>query len=208
MFLARVYDFAQLRRRREIDSYYTACPKPLILDCGANIGASTIWFATQFPRSTVVAVEPEPGNFAVLQKNTGNANMIAVHGAVAGHAGELQLFDPGLGTAGFRTGSTGTTAGLGTVHAYTLDDLAAMVPGGVPFVLKIDIEGAEADLFKTHHRVLDNCPIVIIELHDWMLPGTASSREFLKWHASQDRDFVHIGENVYSLCNRLLPRAA
>ena len=205
MFLARVYDFTQLSRHREIDSYYNACPMPLILDCGANIGASTIWFATQFPRSTVVAVEPEPGNFALLKKNTENANAIAVHGAVAGHAGELQLFDPGLGSAGFRTGASGNDAGPGTVHAYTLDTLAAMVPGSTPFILKIDIEGAEGDLFKTHHSVLDNCPIVIIELHDWMLPRTASSRAFLKWHVSQDRDFVHIGENIYSLCNRLLP---
>jgi len=38
-------------------------------------------------------------------------------------------------------------------------------------------------------------------LHDWLLPGQGTSRSFLKCMAALDRDFVHIGENVFSIRN-------
>ncbi len=78
-------------------------------------------------------------------------------------------------------------------------------PARTPFILKIDIEGGEADLFDDEPEVFARFPVLIIELHDWMLPRGGTSRPFLRWHAAQDRDFVHIGENVFSLCNTLLP---
>ena len=70
-----------------------------------------------------------------------------------------------------------------------------------PFLLKIDIEGAEEELFSQNTDRLAAFPLIIIELHDWMLPGRASSRPFLRWHAEQDRDFVLAGENVFSVRN-------
>lgn len=205
IFLAQVYSFRFLRRYPEIEQFYDACPRPLVLDCGANIGASSIWFATRFPRSTVVAVEPEPGNFAILERNAAGTNVRAVHGAVASHAGHLRVVDPGIGTAGFRTASSGVAQTAGDVRAYTLDELAGLAHDHTPFILKIDIEGAEDDLFRAYQRTLDLYPVLIIELHDWMLPRSASSQSFLKWHAAQHRDLVQHGENTYSLCNRLLP---
>src|SRR5205809_677357 len=42
---------------------------PVIVDAGANIGAATILFHSQFPEAHIVAIEPEPGNFAILSKN-------------------------------------------------------------------------------------------------------------------------------------------
>ena len=41
----------------------------LVIDCGANAGFSTSYLLSQFPQSTVLAVEPDPGNFAALRKN-------------------------------------------------------------------------------------------------------------------------------------------
>ena len=71
----------------------------------------------------------------------------------------------------------------------------------VPFLLKIDIEGAEADVFSQNTDCFDRFPLIIIELHDWMLPGQANSQAFLRWHAGLDRDFVLAGENVFSVRN-------
>jgi hypothetical protein len=42
-------------------------------------------------------------------------------------------------------------------------------------------------------------PLIIVELHDWMLPGAASSWNFLRSIADRGRDVVFIGENVYSI---------
>ena len=40
-----------------------------IIDAGAYIGSSAIFFAEKFPNATIVAVEPEIGNYAMLLKN-------------------------------------------------------------------------------------------------------------------------------------------
>ncbi len=49
---------------------------------------------------------------------------------------------------------------------------------------------------------LDQFYVAAIELHDWMLPGQASSRPFLSAVAALDRDFLFRGENVFSIANR------
>jgi hypothetical protein len=46
-------------------------------------------------------------------------------------------------------------------------------------------------------------PVIIIELHDWLLPKQGSSKPFLKCIADLDRDFVYIRENVFSVKNAL-----
>ncbi len=70
-----------------------------------------------------------------------------------------------------------------------------------PFLIKIDIEGGESELFSQHTNWIDHFPLLVIELHDWMLPGTANSSHFLKATATQERDFVHVGENIFSIAN-------
>jgi len=60
----------------------------------------------------------------------------------------------------------------------------------------------ENELFSCNTGWVDSFPLLVIELHDRMLPGTANSRNFLRTAASLDRDFVHFGENVFSISNR------
>jgi hypothetical protein len=71
-----------------------------------------------------------------------------------------------------------------------------------PFLVKIDIEGAEQDLFSCNVEWIEKFPILIIELHDWLLPSQGTSRNFLKAIAPLDRDFVFFGENIFSIANR------
>jgi hypothetical protein len=42
-------------------------------------------------------------------------------------------------------------------------------------------------------------PVIIIELHDGMLPAQCKSRNFLQVMAGRDRDFLLRGENVVSI---------
>jgi len=44
--------------------------QPLIIDCGANIGCASVWFATQYPKARILAVEPDPDNFRMLVRNS------------------------------------------------------------------------------------------------------------------------------------------
>jgi FkbM family methyltransferase len=204
IFLARDYDVAPFRRHDEIVDFHARCAAPLVVDCGANIGASALWFARTYPKATVCAIEPEGSNFAFLQRNCAGLRVLPVQGAIAATPGTLQLHDPGEGEWGFRTGTEQAGPVLCEVRAYTLAELVALAGDCTPFILKIDIEGAEADLFRTGAALIDRFPLLVIELHDWMLPHSASSRPFLQWHAERDRDFVFRGENVFSFSNTLL----
>ena len=71
---------------------------------------------------------------------------------------------------------------------------------------KIDIEGGEADLFSNNDAWVDRFPLIVIELHDWLLPGTGSSRNFLRAIAGRNFDVVFRGENLFCFNNDLLSK--
>src|SRR5262249_4668764 len=57
-------------------------------------------------------------------------------------------------------------------------------------------------LSSTRARIL--APhLLIVELHDWLLTKSASSRKFLQCISQLDRDFVYIGEDVFSISNTI-----
>lgn len=67
-------------------------------------------------------------------------------------------------------------------------------------MLKVDIEGFEADLFD-QPETFDEFYVTFVELHDWMLPKQRTSASFLRVAAALDRDFILHGENVVSIKN-------
>ena len=175
--------------------------RPLIIDCGANIGASTLYFGMSFQDAVIVAVEPEHDNFALLRQNTAAmASVEPINKAIASSSGTVRLYDPGWGAWGYRTGDQDAEFGsIGEVDAISVADIVSAHPDTEPFLLKVDIEGAEADLFSAPSDAFYRFPLVIVELHDWMLPGRHTSRSFLSWHLGQERDLVQLGENTFSL---------
>ena len=181
--------------------------KPLIIDCGANIGASAVYFDMMFGGSSIIAVEPDQKNYELLEINAQPfPNISPVHAAVSCKGGgKLQVVDPGTGEWGYRTAAIDEKSEVQgeSVDTVSIDGLMDQ-PDTIPLVLKIDIEGAEDDLFSSNTDRFHEFPLLIIELHDWMLPRAANSRNFLKWHAEQDRDFIMHGENIFSICNKLV----
>lgn len=176
---------------------------PLVLDLGANIGASARVLARYYPAAEILAVEPEPGNFELLEANTrGFERIRCLRAAVAATDGEVRLADPGRSTDAYRTGPAAEGDDLGTVPALSVPALLRMTEA-TPFLAKIDIEGAEAELFAGATDWVDDFPAIAIELHDWMLPGQASSAAFLACVAARRRDFLHPPQTdiVFSLRN-------
>ena len=55
IFENKAYSISRLRRQLELRALYDAMPKPLIVDAGANIGASALVFHLDFPRAHVLA---------------------------------------------------------------------------------------------------------------------------------------------------------
>lgn len=181
-----------------LDRLYASLGRPLIVDAGANIGAAAVWLSLRYPSAIIIAIEPDPGNHRQLLRNTKSVpNIVPVLAALASRAGQLYLVDVGQGAWGYRTTETAAPDSI-QVPAITLDDVLAMAPDSTPFLMKIDIEGAEADVFETPSAAFQRFPALAIELHDWMLPGKASSRNFLRWHVASRRDLVFRGENAFS----------
>jgi hypothetical protein len=44
-----------------------------------------------------------------------------------------------------------------------------------------------------------------VELHDWLLPKAGTSCSFLHCAGQHDRDFVVVGENIFSIGKMLDP---
>jgi FkbM family methyltransferase len=203
VFVAEDYSIGALRRGPELQQRYermlAAGARPLILDAGANIGASAVYFSLRYPAAHVLALEPAPDNFELLLRNCRGLDVDARRAGIAAASGRATLLDPGLGEWGYRTGAgEGPAVELCAATALVAAKQAA---GYAPFIAKIDIEGGEADLFSADTAWIDAFPLLIIELHDWLLPGQANSRNFLQCIAQCDRDFVHLGENVFSIRN-------
>lgn len=146
-----------------------AHPK-LILDCGANVGFASAYFLSKFPSSFVIAVEPDIENFAVLEKNLlpYRARCKAIRAAVWSRAEALE-FDKeysGRGQEWARRVQRSTSnAGPFLVPTITIPELIAI--GDCPRVslLKLDIEGAETELFRSASDWLDKIDNIAVELH-------------------------------------------
>jgi FkbM family methyltransferase len=175
---------------------------PYIIDAGANIGASAVWFALSYHPVLIIAIEPAANNCALLKANTAELNVIVHEAAIGSEDGELFLQDPHHGDWGFRVGTTGDKKVPVMSFASLIQDIDFNTH--FPMIAKIDIEGGEADLFAQHSEWLNNFALVIIELHDWMLPFAGSSRPFIQTLARYDFDILQRGENLFCFNRRLL----
>ena len=206
------YNFGRLRRASELSKLYSqltgAGRVPLIIDAGANIGASAVYFAASFPEARVIAIEPERSNFELLAANTTGLPVECRHAAVAASPGTLNVADPGEGFWGYRTSSEVDKATC-PVDCVTINEIyESNAQATAPFIVKIDIEGSERELFASNTEWVGRTPVIIIELHDWLMPGTANSRTFLECISGRNRDFVYLGENIFSIDNALVPGLA
>src|SRR5690606_19859897 len=95
------YNFSRLQRGPELSALYRQLASsgraPLIVDAGANIGASTIYFHYSFPEARLVALEPERSNFDLLCANTAGLPVECVQAALSSSAGTVSVIDSGQG---------------------------------------------------------------------------------------------------------------
>jgi FkbM family methyltransferase len=185
-------------RRRSVSG-----KRPLIVDAGANIGASAAFFAMTYPTAKIVAIEPEANNFALLLQNTKGLNVECLNAGLSSSRGRLKVIDPNAEEWGFRTEATHEDSGIPSVTISDIYQRECRSGAAFPFIVKIDIEGAEADVFARDTDWFRQTPIVIVELHDWLMPKQGTTAEFLKCIAGQPRDFITAHENVFSIAHAL-----
>lgn len=163
-------------------------PGAVVFDVGANVGFFTLQFAQWVGEGgRVVALEPEPRNFAHLEDALARAGLAArvatVAAAVSDRPGavalELNPFHPG----DHKLGLEGATAGTVTVAATTLDDeVRAHALERVDFI-KIDVQGAEPLVIGGALETLARFrPTLYVEIDDQHLRRFGSSaRALIAW---------------------------
>ena len=168
----------------------------VIIDAGANIGLASIYFATRFPEAHIIAIEPEDSNFQMLTKNVAPyANITVIHAALWNENKQINLVDPGLGNSGFMTFNNDNPSFVARhlVDAMTLDCIIDQFKTGHIDILKIDVEGAEMEIFENPELWIGNVGSMIVELHERMRPGC--SINFNRATSHFDYRWVK-GENV------------
>ena len=139
-------------------------PGDTVLDLGAHVGGFTIPLAARHPKTNFICYEPDPINYANLKRNVRNAKLknVSAHlTAVAPKDGPMEIKHDRSNTGGSTAQPSQTLTGNGgTTYAnirkqHGLDKIR---------LLKIDIEGAEHDCFKSEED-WNNVDSLIAEIH-------------------------------------------
>ena len=163
--------FSQIFMFREYQCLDHLRSPGLVIDCGANAGYSSAYFLSRFPAAELIAVEPDAGNFGILQQNLRpfGSRARAVHSAVWSHPARLTLNE-----SPFRDGREWSRQvreclphETGGFLATDIGTLLRESGRERISLLKIDVEGAEGAIFASNYSSWIGCvDALVIELHD------------------------------------------
>jgi FkbM family methyltransferase len=199
------YNLQKFRRHKDISEYYENLVnknlKPLIIDCGGHIGLASKYFSITYPHAKIILIEPEIENFSQAKKNNLDNNVEFLSSAIGSENAKCAVLDTGVGSWGYRIHKSND----GDINIISVNQILKKFAkdNEIPFIIKIDIEGFENELFSKNTEWIDLFPIIIIELHDWLLPKTSNSINFLSSISKQNRDFLYSGENIFSIKNQI-----
>lgn len=168
---------------------YSYAKEPnIILDIGANVGYTAIYYAKRFPKAQIYCLEPDLDNYNTLIKNIEKfPNIKACNGALYNKDIKLNIYDPGLGAWGLQISEIQNNTNK-TVQAYSFKSLLKIwdLDNKIIDILKFDIEGSEKEIFETDTDFLNNVELMIIETHDRFKPGTSQAI----FNVMKDKDFI------------------
>lgn len=159
--------------------------RPVIFDCGANIGMATLFFKWLYPGCEIHAFEPDPETFAVLSENVSRNQLtqVALHNvALVAKSGRFDLFTsaPGSGLSSTLAGrSVGSSVRRLTVEGNPLSGYVGTKE--IDF-LKMDVEGAEEPVLREVASTgrLRNIRELAIEYHHNIEGGFGGCGSFLQ----------------------------
>jgi FkbM family methyltransferase len=138
-----------------------------ICDVGAHVGYLTLVMARAVgPNGRVLSFEPDPRNYRALrsniERNRAEAIVSPVQSAVSNRTGSMKLATFGYSfVSHLATDTTPADAKLLDVSVTTIDELGL----DTLQLIKIDVEGAEGDVFQGAERTLTtHRPVVISEV--------------------------------------------
>lgn len=146
-----------------------------IVDAGANIGLVSICLANRFPGCRILALEIDAGNYQLLVRNAQPyPNIIPLRLGLWSHSTNLTIDNPTAESWSFRAREVpyGTPE---SISAIGIPELLREQKWGYIDVLKIDVEGAEYEIFsKELDEWIARVGTLVIETHDQVKPGVTA----------------------------------
>ena len=147
--------------------------RPMIVDIGAHLGISTLYFKKLFPEATVLAFEPNPYVFDLLKKNIEVNHLEQVFmlnsGVSLDSNQEAEFYIDKADTRWYTNGSLREKGWDGkqknksiTVSLESFDDV---IPESGVDLVKMDIEGHEHELFGVDQPALERIQNLMVEFH-------------------------------------------
>lgn len=159
----------------------------IIIDCGANIGLTSIYFSNKYPNSKIIAIEPERSNYEMMLKNTQNySNIVCLQKGIWKKSCFLEIMDESVSNWEFMVKETDAKT---DISAISIPDLIKEYEISQIDILKIDIEGSEKEIFEDHPEAwLPFVNILIVELHDRYKEGCSQAlfKSLVPYHYSVD----------------------
>jgi FkbM family methyltransferase len=153
--------------------YYIELEKddPVIVDAGAHIGMATLYYKMLFPQARIIAFEPVPYNFHILEKNIHEnqlENVELYQAVVAPKSGMLRIQEP-IGEGAWRSGAGIIPKGWKGIQDNQEIKVEAI---GIQEIMhdkidifKMDIEGMEYEVIRNAGPLIRNVKNWIIEVH-------------------------------------------
>jgi FkbM family methyltransferase len=155
------------------NSYYFESnnPNPFILDIGAYIGLSIVYFKQLYPNSKIVTFEPNPQSFKVLQENIFNNEFknIELHNtAIYKKEGCKEMYIDNTGMDRYSVTSFSKNAWNNEVKSNKIkvkcEKLDKYLDRHVD-LLKLDVEGSEQAILKDISNQFNKIENIIFEYH-------------------------------------------
>ena len=155
-------------------------PNSIVLDIGAQTGNMAVAYSL-FAKN-VIAFEPNPATFEVLEKNATLNSITPYNFACSAEEGECEFHysDPGLCNGGYASildrgvGVTGHSLPLDVYTVNVVDFIKSNHPedfNNISFI-KIDAEGHDKEILPTLKEIIDiNKPIIQTEIYDGLTPN-------------------------------------
>ncbi|WP_304143165.1 MULTISPECIES: FkbM family methyltransferase [Mesoflavibacter] len=144
--------------------------KPItIIDAGANTGFASLFFKFKYPLSEIVALEIDKGNLKMINKNLNNHKRIEIiNKGLYNKSSFFKVENPYNATNSFVIKEVNKNESF-DIESITIDKILEHKKWNTIDILKIDIEGAEKELFeKNYENWLPKVKVIFIETHDRM----------------------------------------
>jgi FkbM family methyltransferase len=140
-----------------------------IVDLGANIGLTALYFKCKYPLSRVISFEPNPEIYKILEANFANSRYPHIEARCAAVGGEA-------GSAGFWLSAQAPMAGrlesaepppaaFQRVETAVVSIRDILEPLPRVDLLKVDIEGSEVEVIAAAGPLLRKCRFIFVECH-------------------------------------------